>query len=127
MDNAEYHRIWRKNNPDKERAKKEKWRKANMEKVNSYQKQKRKENPEVEREKKYKKLYGITLHEYNKMYEEQKGKCSICGEFLEVLYVDHDHKSGIVRGLLCNKCNTGIGFFKDTISLLESAIHYLKK
>ena len=127
MSSAEEAKRWRKNNPEKEKEKHEKWRKANMEKVNAYQRERRKNNPHIERGKKYKNLYGITLDDYEKMYDEQNGMCAICGKHQSLLFVDHDHKNGSVRGLLCNKCNTGIGFFHDNIGFLEKAIGYLKK
>lgn len=75
--------------------------------------------------------YGIDLDEYNRMFEEQEGSCAICGkhqiELDRALSVDHCHSSGKVRGLLCNKCNTGIGFFDNNIEVLENSIKYLKK
>ena len=69
--------------------------------------------------------YGIGLGDLNKMMESQQGKCAICKEPLS-LKVDHNHKTGKVRGLLCNGCNRGLGFFTDNMSVLESAICYLK-
>jgi hypothetical protein len=78
-----------------------------------------------------KKLYGITLGDYDQMVEKQNGKCAIC-ESTEPksngarFAVDHDHKTGKVRGLLCGSCNTGIGKLGDDIALLTSAIEYLK-
>lgn len=51
-------------------------------------------------------------------------ECTICGENTD-LVVDHDHKTNVVRGLLCNKCNKGIGLFKDSPELLEYARIYL--
>ena len=75
--------------------------------------------------------YGITLREYEQMYIRQNGTCAICHHPEPVksrlfLAVDHDHKTGRVRGLLCSKCNTGIGMFEDQIGVLYSAIRYLK-
>lgn len=71
--------------------------------------------------------YGITIDKYDDMYEQQNGKCAICrtedkGNFA----VDHCHKSGKVRGLLCRKCNLGIGQLKDDIEILNNAITYLQ-
>lgn len=72
------------------------------------------------------KYYGINILEFNEMRKSQNDKCAICN--LEVkLLVDHDHKSGKIRGLLCSKCNCGIGYFKDDAKLLESAKEYLNK
>jgi hypothetical protein len=77
-----------------------------------------------------KKHYGITLEDYNEMFSAQDGKCAICsggpnGE--KRLCVDHCHSTGKVRGLLCDKCNVGLGRFNDDLALLEKAIEYLKK
>ncbi|TXH11588.1 MAG: hypothetical protein E6R04_01480 [Spirochaetes bacterium] len=73
--------------------------------------------------------YGLTLHEYELLLKEQDGKCAICGEVCSTgkrLAVDHDHKTGRVRGLLCRRCNRGVGHFDDDISRLERALTYLK-
>lgn len=79
--------------------------------------------------------YGITLEQYNAMVAAQDNKCLICGleentvsksGITKVLAVDHCHTTGKVRGLLCYKCNVGIGHLQDSIEVLESAIQYLK-
>lgn len=83
-----------------------------------------------------KRLYGITSEEYDAMFAEQKGACPIC-EATDMptdkrtgrkkpLEVDHDHKTGRVRKLLCPTCNNGLGCFKDDLALLHNAIAYLK-
>lgn len=76
-------------------------------------------------------VYGITLGQYEEMLKNQDGKCAICkGECnrstTNRLCVDHDHKTGQVRGLLCFKCNTGLGRFGDDTESLQMAIDYLK-
>lgn len=74
----------------------------------------------------FKRKYGISLDEYEDMAKSQDGKCLICNEVNKRnLAVDHCHKSGKVRGLLCLNCNTGLGQFKDDPELLEKAISYL--
>ncbi len=78
--------------------------------------------------------YGITQVQYKDMLKEQNGVCSICGLLesdilrgkIKSMSVDHCHENGHVRGLLCSKCNTGLGAFKDNIDILASAISYLK-
>lgn len=70
--------------------------------------------------------YGITVEKYNELYRLQQGKCLICGEHKERLDIDHSHETGAVRGLLCGKCNKGIGLFGDNPELLSKAIKYLK-
>lgn len=83
--------------------------------------------------------YGITPEEYALLLASQGGVCAICGntetrtrknrnsnEFRE-LAVDHDHSTGLVRGILCSLCNTGLAHFKDNIRVLKNAISYLEK
>jgi len=74
--------------------------------------------------------YGISVDEYDKLLIEQKNRCWICGKETNkgrLMCVDHDHVTGKVRGLLCTKCNLGLGKFNDDVRLLERAIKYLKK
>lgn len=77
-----------------------------------------------------KKKYKITKEEYNYLLTTQQEKCAICGKginnSIRRLAVDHDHKSGAIRGLLCASCNIGLGCFKDKIKNLQEAIKYLK-
>lgn len=69
--------------------------------------------------------YGITLEERQRMYAEQQGKCKICGEAAP-LGVDHAHDgTKRVRGLLCVRCNTGIGLFREDVEIMRAAIAYL--
>lgn len=78
-------------------------------------------------DKMYRTKYNISLEDYKSMSIAQNNRCIICGRTSKKrLVVDHDHKTGAVRGLLCNYCNTGLGSFMDNISFLESAIQYLK-
>jgi hypothetical protein len=71
-----------------------------------------------------KKRYGITEEEYDKLKEKQRHKCKICSRY-EDLYVDHDHDAGHIRGLLCHKCNSALGFLQDDIARAFKAIWYL--
>lgn len=77
-----------------------------------------------------KKHYGITLEDYEELLDEQDNRCTICDihedELTKSLVVDHDHKTGKVRGLLCLKCNTILGQADDNIGILMNAIKYLK-
>jgi hypothetical protein len=75
--------------------------------------------------------YGITLEQYNKILKKQNGVCAICGEketskINKILSVDHCHNSKKVRGLLCAKCNKGIGLLKHNFKLLLKAAEYCK-
>lgn len=76
-----------------------------------------------------KKRFNISLDEYKEMLEIQDGKCAICKNVTTIrqLAVDHCHKTGGIRGLLCTSCNTAIGGFKDSSTLLNRAILYLTK
>lgn len=83
--------------------------------------------------------YGITEEEYQDILKKQKSKCAICGSGKPIpskhskdgspqrLAIDHCHKTGKVRGLLCFSCNRGLGYLKDSPKLLNKAIDYLEK
>jgi len=74
--------------------------------------------------------YRITEDDYNWLLLEQDGKCAICHDIcltFDNLSVDHDSKTGKVRGLLCNNCNTGLGRFRDNVKIMFQAIEYLEK
>lgn len=70
---------------------------------------------------------NFTVEEFEAMLEEQGGVCAICGRDGErTLHVDHDHKTGKVRGLLCDNCNHGLGKLGDDPDQLEAGAHYLR-
>lgn len=74
--------------------------------------------------------YKLAPGEYESMLESQHGVCGICCGLPprgRLLSVDHDHKTGVVRGLLCDDCNHGIGRFRDDPRLMATAIAYLEK
>ncbi|MGC2661792.1 MAG: endonuclease VII domain-containing protein [Bryobacteraceae bacterium] len=81
--------------------------------------------------------FNITIEQYNEMLQLQNNVCAICFEpekakvrgadYLKSLAVDHCHISNSIRGLLCDTCNRGLGYFHDSIEKLEKAITYLKK
>ena len=97
----------------------------------------RKNNPDKYRDKSLRKYYGIGLNEFNQMLKSQNGKCAICDQEEAAidprskrprqLAVDHCHKKGHVRGLLCSNCNLAIGNLKDSTELLRKAILYLER
>jgi len=90
--------------------------------------------PHIEKGRSLRASFGISLEEYNEMLRSQDGKCAICNQpetqfrqgKLRALAVDHNHKSGAIRGLLCSDCNTGIGKLKDDPMVLRSAAKYLE-
>ena len=74
------------------------------------------------------KLTGFTPNDFEEKLAEQNNKCAICGTEdpgATNWHADHDHKTGQKRGILCHKCNTGLGLLKDDIDILCSAIEYL--
>lgn len=73
-----------------------------------------------------KRLYGLTEEAYDEMVKSSGGKCSVCLSD-EELVVDHDHSSGRVRGILCDRCNKALGLVYDKADLLEGLIRYLNK
>ncbi|GAG47941.1 unnamed protein product [marine sediment metagenome] len=89
------------------------------------------QNPDKVRNAKLIRTFGITLEQYNEMFNEQNGCCVICGkhqsELKLSLAVDHNHDGGNIRQLLCNHCNLILGLVQDNISLLEEFIKYVKK
>lgn len=80
-------------------------------------------------------VYGLSAHRWAKLMRAQKGRCAICGKKetsvvkggLASLSVDHNHRTGRIRGLLCRKCNTGLGMFKDSVKTMKAAITYLRR
>ncbi len=75
--------------------------------------------------------YGITLQDYEMISKSQNHLCAICGipqsEQRRRMSIDHDHKTGKIRALLCSNCNVGIGNFKESPEILNKAIHYLNE
>ena len=104
-----------------------------------YKKEKQKDyrgrHPDRIRDQKYRDTFGITLEEYNRMLRQQNGVCAICfepetakrlGKTLR-LAVEHCHTTGKVRGLACRRCNSTMGYVKDSSLLLRSMADYLEK
>jgi len=90
-------------------------------------------NPNYYRDIKLRHHYGVSYEAYEQMLFDQDGVCAICqnaetytvGGSVRMLSVDHDHVTGAVRGLLCQKCNAAIGFFEDRPELLRRAADYV--
>lgn len=102
---------WKRNNPDRIKAATKKWMLNHPEKVLAKQLRK----------------FGLTVDQYRALGDV----CAICGHppsgspREKRLFVDHDHTTGLVRGVLCNTCNVGLANFKDSAALLACAIAYL--
>lgn len=84
--------------------------------------------------------YGISREDYEALKDAQGGVCAVCGKKNKIkqprnrnvgeqswLAVDHCHKTGKIRGLLCGLCNGGLGMFEDNIEALEAAVSYLRR
>ena len=77
-----------------------------------------------------KRMFGMSLEEYDEKLKAQNGVCAICGGLCKSgkrLAVDHNHTTGKIRDLLCGNCNGGLGKFLDNPELLELAADYLRK
>lgn len=119
------------------RAHQDSWKKANAPSVAAANRAWRIRNREAShrkyRRRWLRKNYGITVEQYEEMLSAQDGRCAICGSMetssergkLRRLSVDHDHRTGKVRHLLCNRCNRVLGFIKEDRDLLRKVDSYL--
>lgn len=143
---AAYAREWRRNNPEKSAAhaktsrsknkdkvlkRQRKWVEENKEKHINNSKEWYKNNKEKVRNRQLIRTFGISIVQYNEMLAAQNGVCSLCGGGPDaknkMLAVDHCHKTGKIRSLLCRGCNVGIGNLKDDPQLLENAAKYIRR
>jgi len=90
-------------------------------------------SPEQRKEINYKTMFGLTFEQVEVMSKAQDGKCALCGEapkgkteHTKRLLVDHCHSNKAVRGLLCHRCNLGLGKFKENVEVMERAASYLE-
>ena len=76
----------------------------------------------------FKKKFGITIDDRDQMASEREYRCDICCQVqTKTLHIDHDHETGVVRGLLCFKCNIALGYMDDSPERLEAAARYLRQ
>lgn len=137
--NAESRRIPEKIKKENQKKYKSEYFQKNKEKI--YQKRKEREFNYTEEERKerkrkkdnsiFKSRYGISVEEIDAIYIIQKGRCYLCnspfyGDDGLRMTVDHHHDSGKFRSLLCHKCNSALGLFKENIETLKNAIKYLE-
>ena len=121
----EYHRQYRKNNKENKKQYDQEYRKSKDDPIRMKKRQYSKSRSA--KDSVLKRNYGISLEEYEKMVDEQNNVCYICLESDSVkLAVDHNHKTGKVRKLLCRKCNTAIGLLKEDITIVENVLKYIK-
>jgi hypothetical protein len=116
-----------------DKLQKKKQREANKDKINRERREKYKSCEETRlkaRDQRLKYTFGINIEEYNKMFEKQNGCCKICNihqsKMERRFAVDHCHETDIIRGLLCDNCNLGLGNFQDNPEFLEVAKSYLE-
>ena len=85
-------------------------------------------NPEMDWRYSIKSRYGISVEDYERLFLQQDGRCAICLiPFSGKAHIDHDHETGVVRGLLCRPCNVGLGHFGDSVEGLMRAVAYLER
>ena len=103
------------------------WREKNKLWRRQYQAEWRKKHPDANLETNLKK-YGLSLKEYKILVEVQNNRCAICfAQFVASPNVDHDHKTGRVRGLTCGNCNRMLGCARDSKVVLQNGIDYLNR
>lgn len=103
------------------------WQRENPEKYRAKQRAYRAAHPDMDRAGHLKRKFGLRPEDYARMLSEQLGGCAICGSSARALnlHVDHNHDTGAVRGLLCQRCNHGIGLLREVPELLHRAAEYL--
>ena len=109
-----------------------KYREGRKEQTSLYNKEYRLKNKDAikvrEKGNKLNKRYNITDSEFKFLAEKQQGRCAICGDkFIKTPHVDHCHKTGNLRSLLCSLCNPGLGYFRDSPENLRKAAAYLEQ
>lgn len=116
---------WKAKNIEKLKAQGAEYRKANSALCAARSLDWQKKNPEKVRAAYFRRTYGITLAAYAEMEFSQGSACAICRQ-TGSLVIDHCHASGAVRGLLCDRCNVGLGCMQDDIERLKAAVQYLE-
>ena len=142
MSTKEYFKKYRESHREKINSNQREYYKTHREKISAYKReyyQTHKEKIKAyrfnhkEKNKKYhlKSLYGLSLTDFDNLLLAQNNKCPICGQPLDLqkpknVVVDHSHKTGKVRGILCSNCNKALGFLKDNPEYAYNASIYLE-
>jgi hypothetical protein len=118
--------------PQANRDRVKRWREANPARYKATLRAYRKtdKRKRAERAGHLRRKYGITLADYERMFDAQGGVCAICGKTRpeeRTLHIDHDHVSGEIRGLLCFRCNNALGDFEEQYELFAAAADYLDR
>ena len=125
----EQRKIYRDNNKEKIKQYEKMYTIKNKEKQRKKDKLYYANNKEKERERKFKQKYNLSLDEYNAMLKNQDNKCLICGNELkdkQKIHIDHCHKTGKVRGILCARCNTRLELVENHPEIIQSMFTYLE-
>lgn len=131
---TERSKQYREDHPDRilETSRKSRSLPAQKEKAAAREKLNKKTRSKQSRFRTIERKYGLKEAEYNTLLEDQDRKCKLCylvetDNTFGYLYVDHCHKTGKIRGLLCHSCNSMLGYAKDDITVLTKAIEYLRE
>jgi hypothetical protein len=119
-------RRWRERNKEQVRQRSATYRQENREICIERTKKWQRENPERVKETMMQRKYGIGLSQFNQLLDYQGGSCAVCGS-IERLVVDHCHATEAIRGILCDRCNVGIGCLSDDAHRLIAAADYLSE
>jgi len=126
-------RRYRETHKDQIKAAARLYREGHRDQINERARLKWRTDPELrekrrlwQRKNVFQKVYGISMADYEAMFERQGGACAICKRTGVTLCVDHCHLTGEVRGLLCSQCNSAIGFCSDDPAVLLAAAAYLQ-
>ena len=126
----ESRRRWHKLHPEKSKAIKERYLKSHPDRIRKKNRAWRDRTPSKQslykRTARIKKKFGVTIEEFELFRQSQGDCCAIC-DTTEKIFVDHNHKTGKLRGVLCSHCNSMIGFARENIAVLEKAIAYIRE
>jgi len=124
-----YMKKYREEHPEKFRAWKKKDREIHKDVISERTQKWRQANPDKMNGQRLRQRYSLSKADYEKLVKAQNGICAICGKEPNGhrLFIDHDHKTGNMRGLLCRNCNFALELFEDDSKRLLSAINYLRR
>lgn len=124
--NRERWRRWAAKNPGVQRERMRRWRKENAE----VYRERQKKYYDLSRKRQQAARYGMTLEQWQELFDAQGRACAVCRSpepgGKHDWHTDHDHDSGVVRGILCSQCNTGLGMFRDDPVRCRAAAAYLE-
>jgi hypothetical protein len=126
--NYDYKKAYLVRHPDRRKASCYNYRLKNKDVIDY--KRRLPENKRNKREDEIIKAYGVTFAKYEEMKIQQNNKCAICNKpFVSSkhTHIDHNHKTGTIRQLLCRDCNVGLGNFKEDVEVMKFAINYLER